>query len=144
MNNDRNYLNPAAFALPQPGKFGNVPRNALVGPKFVQADLIATRKIRLNERFSLELRGEVFNIFNRANFSNPPSVLSNPLPSFRVTPASGGNPAFYSVNSGFLQPGQPFTQDRAGTAFGLLRSTIERTVGLGANRQIQFAARLNF
>jgi len=144
LNNDRNYLNPAAFALPQPGKFGNVPRNALVGPKFVQADLIATRKIRLNERFSLELRGEVFNIFNRANFSNPPSVLSNPLPSFRVTPASGGNPAFYSVNSGFLQPGQPFTQDRAGTAFGLLRSTIERTVGLGANRQIQFAARLNF
>lgn len=144
LNNDRNYLNPAAFAAPQPGTYGNLPRNALTGPKFVQADLIAARKIRINERLSVELRGEVFNILNRANFSNPPSVLSNPLPSFSVTPAAGGNPAFYSLNSGFLQPGQPFTQTRAGTAFGLLRSTVERTVGLGTNRQIQFAARLNF
>ena len=28
--------------------------------------------------------------------------------------------------------------------FGLLRQTVERTVGLGTNRQIQFALRLNF
>jgi hypothetical protein len=43
-----------------------------------------------------------------------------------------------------LQPGQPFTQAAAGATFGLLRSTVERTVGLGTNRQIQFALRLNF
>lgn len=144
LNNDRNFLNPAAFAAPAPGTFGNLPRNALTGPKFIQADLIAARKIKLNERFNIELRTEIFNVFNRTNFANPPSVLSNPLPSFTVTPSSGGNPAYYSLNSGFLQPGQPFTQNRAGTAFGLLRSTVERTVGLGTNRQIQFAARLNF
>jgi hypothetical protein len=42
-----------------------------------------------------------------------------------------------------LQPGQPFTNAAAGT-FGTLTSTVGRTVGLGTNRQIQFAARLTF
>ena len=92
----------------------------------------------------MEFRTEIFNILNHANFSNPASVLSNPLPTFTVTAANGGNPAFYVLNSGFLQPGDAFTQTRAGTAFGLLRSTLERTVGLGTNRQVQFAVRLNF
>ncbi|MEO8648057.1 MAG: hypothetical protein ABI539_02710, partial [Acidobacteriota bacterium] len=127
-----------------PGTFGNLPRNALVGPKFFQADMILNRKFHVSERLNLELRMELFNIFNRANFSNPASVLSNPLPTFAVTAASGGNNAFYVLNSGFLQPGEAFTQTRAGTSFGLLRSTVERTVGLGTNRQIQFAFRMNF
>jgi hypothetical protein len=42
-----------------------------------------------------------------------------------------------------LQPGQPFTPAAAGT-FGKLTSTLARTVGLGTNRQVQFAMRLNF
>jgi len=42
-----------------------------------------------------------------------------------------------------LQPGQPYTAAAAG-AFGINNSTVARTVGLGANRQIQFALRLNF
>ncbi len=144
LRNDRNYLNPAAFAAPAAGTFGDLKRNALRGPKFVQADLIINRRFRLNERINVEFRTEIFNVLNRTNFENPPSVLSNPLPTFTVTAASGGNPAFYTLNSGFLQPGQAFTQTRAGTAFGLLRNTVERTVGLGTNRQIQFAARFNF
>jgi hypothetical protein len=144
LNNDRNFLNPAAFTVPAPGTFGDLPRNALRGPGFVQTDLIVLKRVRLNERMNVELRAEFFNIFNRANFANPASVLANPLPSFTATAASGGNPAFYTLNSGFLQPGDAFTQTRAGTAFGLLRSTVERTVGLGTNRQVQFAARFNF
>jgi hypothetical protein len=43
-----------------------------------------------------------------------------------------------------LQPGQPFTTALAGSAFGVANRTVERTVGLGTNRQIQFALRLNF
>lgn len=125
LNNDRNFLNPAAFAIPKPGTFGNLPRNALKGPSFIQADVILNRRFRFNERFNMEFRTEIFNVFNRANFSNPASVLNNAL-------------------SASFQPGQPFDQAKAGTAFGLLRSTVERTVGLGTNRQIQFALRLNF
>ena len=34
------WLNPAAFAAPMPGTFGNLPRNYLRGPEFWQLDLI--------------------------------------------------------------------------------------------------------
>ncbi len=34
LDNDRNFLNPAAFAIPLAGTFGNLPRNALKGPNF--------------------------------------------------------------------------------------------------------------
>jgi hypothetical protein len=43
-----------------------------------------------------------------------------------------------------LHESQAFTQSAAGSTFGLLRQTVERAVGLGTNRQIQFALRFNF
>jgi hypothetical protein len=143
LNNDRNFLNPAAFTAPLAGTFGDLPRNALKGPSFKQVDLIFNKRFRFSERYSLEFRTEIFNIFNRANFSNPAATLNNPLPNFTFTPASGSGSGFYSIGGG-LQPGEAFTQTRAGTTFGLLRQTVERTVGLGTNRQIQFALRFNF
>jgi len=143
LGNDRNFLNPAAFATPAAGTFGNLARNALKGPKFYQLDLIFNKRIRFSERYSMEFRTEIFNILNRANFANPSATLNNPLPNLSFTAASGANSAFYSISSGH-QPGEAFSQTRAGSTFGLLRQTVERTVGLGTNRQIQFALRLNF
>ena len=128
LGNDRNFLNPAAFAIPQPGTFGNLPRNALKGPNFMQFDLIFAKKFPIREAVNLEFRTEIFNVFNRTNFANPASTLNNAL----------------GVSAGQLQPGQPFTQSAAGATFGLLRQTVERTVGLGTSRQIQFAMRVNF
>ncbi|MEO7540059.1 MAG: hypothetical protein ABIV21_08515, partial [Pyrinomonadaceae bacterium] len=120
-----NYLNPAAFAMPAPGTFGNLPRNALSGPSFKQLDLIFAKRFRFTETMNMEFRTEIFNIFNQTNFANPSSTLNNSL----------------SAN---LQPGQAFSQATAGATFGVLRSTVGRTVGLGSNRQIQFAMRFNF
>jgi hypothetical protein len=128
LDSDRNFLNPAAFAIPKVGTFGNLPRNAFKGPDFKQFDLILAKRFPIREAVNVEFRSEFFNLFNRANFGNPASTLNNAL-------GTGGN---------LLQPGQPFTQAAAGATFGLLRSTVERTVGLGTNRQIQFALRLNF
>jgi hypothetical protein len=125
LGNDRNYLNPAAFATPAPGTFGNLPRNALSGPSFRQLDLILAKRFRFNETMNFEFRTEVFNVFNQTNFANPSATLNNAL-------------------SATFQPGQPFTQALAGSTFGLLRSTVGRTVGLGSNRQLQFAMRFNF
>jgi hypothetical protein len=139
LNNDRNLLNPDAFAIPSPGSFGNVPRNALRGPNFRQVDLILNKRFRLTETKTIEFRTEVFNIFNFTNFAPPAATLNNALPGITFSPASG----LYAIGSG-QQPGQAFNQTRAGTTFGLLRQTVERTVGLGTNRQIQFALRLNF
>jgi len=125
LNNDRNFLNPAAFSTPAPGEYGNLPRNALSGPIFRQVDITLSKRFRFTERTNAEFRTEFFNVFNTANFANPSATLNNAL-------------------STTLQPGQPFTQSAAGATFGLLRSTVGRTVGLGTNRQVQFAFRFNF
>jgi hypothetical protein len=143
LNNDRNFLNPAAFATPAAGTFGNLPRNALKGPSFTQVDLILNKRFRFNERFNMEFRTEIFNIFNKANFSNPAATIASALPSLTFNTTANGGAGAFVLGSG-IQPGQAFTQARAGSTFGLLRSTVERTVGLGTNRQIQFALRFNF
>jgi len=134
INNDRNLINPAAFAIPAPGAFGDLARNALRGPNFNQFDLIFNKRFRITETSNIEFRTEIFNIFNRANFALPASTLNNALPT--ITTAG--------VLASGLQPGSAFTQSAAGGTFGLLRQTVERTVGLGTNRQIQFALRYNF
>ena len=139
LNNDRNFLNPAAFAIPAAGTFGNLPRNALKGPNFRQFDLILNKRFRFSESKSIEFRTEIFNLFNRANFSNPASTINVGLPSLTFNTTANA----FVLGSG-LQPGQAHTQSSAGSTFGLLRQTVERTVGLGTNRQIQFALRLNF
>jgi hypothetical protein len=131
LNNDRSILNPAAFATPAPGTFGNLPRNALRGPNFSQFDLVFNKRFKFNESTNIEFRTEVFNIFNHTNFANPGSTLALALP---ATTGSG------TVG----QPGQPYTAAGAGGTFGLIRQTVVRDVGLGTSRQIQFALRLNF
>ena len=127
LNSDRTILNPAAFAAPKPGTFGNLERNALRGSKFFQQDFIVAKKFIITEKVNVEFRTEVFNLFNVTNFANPPGTLPNVL----------------GTATNQLQPGQPYTGAAAGT-FGILNRTVERTVGLGANRQVQFALRLNF
>lgn len=64
LNNDRNFLNPAAFSVPAPGTFGNLKRNALSGPIFRQVDLIVSKRFRFTETMNFEFRTEFFNIFN--------------------------------------------------------------------------------
>lgn len=124
----RVYLNPAAFSMPAPGRIGNLGRNALHGPGMTQFDLTLHKSFAVTERTKIEFRGEVYNLFNRANFANPPSTLNNAL-------GTGANQ---------IQPGQAFTSASAGGAFGLLNSTVDRTVGLGTGRQIQLSLRFVF
>jgi hypothetical protein len=135
LNNDRSLINPAAFSIPLPGTFGDLARNALRGPNFKQFDLVLNKRFALTESTNLEFRTEIFNIFNFTNFAVPATTLNNALPT--ITTAG-------VVSPGGLQPGTGFSQSQAGGTFGLLRQTVERTVGLGTNRQIQFALRLNF
>jgi hypothetical protein len=138
LDNDRNILNPAAFAIPAAGTFGDLSRNALRGPIFRQFDLILSKRFRITETVNVQFRTEVFNVFNTTNFANPSATLNNALPSLSFNSGTGT----YSASG--LQPGQAFSQSAAGAAWGQLRQTVEKTVGLGTNRQIQFALRLNF
>jgi len=145
LTNDRLVLNPAAFTTPQPGTFGNVPRNYLRGPNFKQFDLIFNKRFKFSETVNAEFRTEIFNLFNRANFDIPGSRLNLALPSVTFTTDADPAKRFYTIStSNVLQPGQSYSQSAAGGTFGLLRQTVVRDVGLGTNRQIQFAFRLNF
>lgn len=141
LNNDRNFINPAAFATPAPGTFGNLPRNVFSGPGFKQVDLVLNKRFRFTERMNIEYRTEIFNIFNNTNFGNPSTTLNNALPTLSFNTGTG---VYSASTSNVAQPGQAFTQGAAGSTFGLLRSTVNRTVGLGSNRQIQFGFRFNF
>ena len=139
LGNDRSFINPAAFTIPDAGTFGNFPRNELSGPSFKQLDFIVAKRFRFSETMNVEFRTEFFNILNETNFANPSTTLNNALPSISF---AGG--VYTATSSNVVQPGQAFTQNAAGATFGLLRSTVGRTVGLGSNRQIQFAFRFNF
>ena len=125
------FLNPAAFATPLPGTFGNLERNSIHGPSFKQVDLVISKHFALGGRTNIELRAEVFNLFDTVNFANPVGTLPQAIPTAALSEANR------------LQPGQPYTAAAAGT-FGRSTSTVGRTVGLGTPRQAQFALRLNF
>ncbi len=125
------FLNPAAFATPKPGEFGNLERNSIHGPWFRQVDLVVSKRIPVGGQRTVELRSEFFNIFNITNFANPVGTLPNALPNNTLTEANK------------VQPGQAYTTGAAGT-FGRLTSTVGRTVGLGTPRQVQLAVRFQF
>jgi hypothetical protein len=66
---DRSLLiNRAAFALPAPGTFGNLPRGFVRAPGIKNVDFSMVKNWRIQERFSLQFRAEMFNAFNFVNF----------------------------------------------------------------------------
>lgn len=78
------YLNPAAFAQPADGTFGNLGRNQIYGPGFWNTDLSLVKGTRLREKLELQLRAEAFNVFNHPNLALPNGSLS-----FGTDPSTG-------------------------------------------------------
>jgi hypothetical protein len=85
------WFDPTAFVLPLPGYYGNVGRNTIEGPGLVTLDMSVFKSSRLaGTNKIVQLRLEVFNLLNRANF-NPPDVsggLFNPDGTRRASPAA--------------------------------------------------------
>lgn len=65
------WINPDAFAEPANGTFGTMPRNALYGPGYGDVDLSVFKSTSITEKVALQLRAEMFNVFNRNNFAPP-------------------------------------------------------------------------
>ncbi len=65
------WFNTACFANPPAGvnRVGNASRNVILGPSTTRFDATLSKKIRFSESKSLQLRWEVFNIFNHTNFT---------------------------------------------------------------------------
>ena len=62
------WLNTAAFGRPGTGQLGTAPRNGIVGPAYFNTDLSLFKDILLAAKSKLQLRGEVFNVFNKKNY----------------------------------------------------------------------------
>jgi hypothetical protein len=65
------YLNPAAFAYPAAGTYGDHLRNSIEGPGFASVDVALSRLVAVTGTQKLELRVEAFNLFNRLNLGLP-------------------------------------------------------------------------
>ncbi|MBC8031963.1 MAG: TonB-dependent receptor [Pyrinomonadaceae bacterium] len=57
------------FSYALAGTAGNLPRNFINGPIYLNWDAGLAKRIKFTETTSLQLRMEVFNVLNRANFS---------------------------------------------------------------------------
>ena len=71
-----NWFNPAAFAQPALGTYGNSERNAYDGPGFRTLDLSLVRQFQMPRSHRLEARIEAFNALNWFIPGNPSTVLS--------------------------------------------------------------------
>lgn len=80
----RGVFNKSDFPVPAKGQEGNLGRNTFEGPGLANVNLNAIKTIRIpwfigNEGATLELRGEIFNLFNRVNLSQPVTDLTSGL-----------------------------------------------------------------
>ena len=70
------WINPAAFAVPAKGTFGNLGRNAFRAPGITQLDLGVSKFMSLTERFSARFRADCFNLTNRPQYGAPNADVS--------------------------------------------------------------------
>jgi hypothetical protein len=101
------FLNLSAFQAPcapdgtggcAPGTqhFGNLRRNAFVGPNYRNFDFAVFKDTRIFERLNMQIRADFFNILNHPNFSNPV------LPNFAVDFLTNGIDPATNRGTGFL------------------------------------------
>ena len=112
------FLNPAAFAVPVAGTWGNLAKTAMTGLPLWQDDSTVEKTFRLTERSNLIFRAEAFNLYNRAQYGQPGSSMNVGSNGLISVPAS----------------------------FGVITSTVNPAglVGTGTPRELEFALRVTF
>jgi Carboxypeptidase regulatory-like domain/TonB dependent receptor len=105
-NGGEQWINPAAFVSagtdpitgqPLPG---NLSRNKFYGPNFKDVDLSVIKNIPITERVRVQLRAEMFNVFNRINLTSgagsvgSSGIINDTIGDFNGAPGLG--------------PGEPF------------------------------------
>ncbi|HEX4948349.1 MAG TPA: carboxypeptidase regulatory-like domain-containing protein [Blastocatellia bacterium] len=131
------YFDPKAFVLQPSGTLGNTGRNAFIGPNLRTFDLALVKNTRITERFNVQFRVESFNLFNRANFSNPGLLVYAGTPAANNAPSTAANAVACQPfdSNGNPDPTKP-CQKLA--SFGIIRQTTTSA------RQIQLGLRLLF
>jgi outer membrane receptor protein involved in Fe transport len=125
--------------------FGNLRRNAFVGPSFRNFDFSLVKNTRIHERVDMQFRADFFNIFNHPNFSNPllPNFLVDLETNGLVAP-NAGDPKCALSNApnyvGCRAFGQGFLPITATPDVGIGNPFV----GGGGSRNIQLAIRFSF
>ena len=65
------WYDPCAFSKPDPGTYGNLGRNTLTGPNFMNVDFSANKNFKASERVNVQFRAEIFNLLDEAHFYAP-------------------------------------------------------------------------
>jgi hypothetical protein len=124
--NELQWLNPAAFTLDgyEIGTNGTAGRNLCDGPGLFQADASLYKNIRLGPKVKLQLRFEVFNVFDTVNFLG------------------------YSINTGYVAASTVFDTGNPATATRIVSASPPGNFGqIGAARDprtVQLGVRLAF
>jgi hypothetical protein len=92
------YFNTSAFAVPALGTFGTSGRDILIGPGLQNLDAGMFKDFRFTESRRINVRWEVFNTLNHANFANPTASLSS---SNFGRILSAGNPRIMQIAAKF-------------------------------------------
>ena len=71
------WFNTAAFAIAPVFTLGNGTRNPVTGPSYRNVDLALIRRLPLRASRAIELRAEVFNLFNTTNLGAPNGVAGS-------------------------------------------------------------------
>jgi hypothetical protein len=93
------WVNPDAFGTAT-GAFGTLSRNKYYGPGFGDVDLSIFKNIPIRERLKIQLRAEMFNLFNRVNFASGPGAVNgdgtvrDTIGDFNGAPGIGPGEAF--------------------------------------------------
>jgi hypothetical protein len=88
------WYNPACFFPSTYGTIGDLGRNNMIGPGYLDTDFGVLKNTRISERFSLQFRAELFNIFNNVNFGLPSGIAFNAgsiSTGYQATPSATGN-----------------------------------------------------
>ncbi len=104
--------------------FGNLSRNALVGPGFSDTDFSIEKNTTIFEGLKFQLRADAFDIFNHASFANPNTSIG-----VTTTAPTAANP-------------NPTIA--ANPNFGLISATRFAVGDLGSSRQLQIVGKFIF
>ncbi|HKB14118.1 MAG TPA: carboxypeptidase regulatory-like domain-containing protein [Vicinamibacterales bacterium] len=84
------WFDTSVFSLQPAGFLGNTPRDWLRGPGFANVDLSFVKNQTIAATTRLQLRLEIFNLFNRANFGTPTrTVFAGATANDPVLPTAG-------------------------------------------------------
>jgi hypothetical protein len=96
----REWLNPAAYGIPDVGAFGNATVGSIRGPHFWQWDQSFARQFAVGGGRQIELRAEAFNVTNSLRLGNPIVSMSNPR--FGRIVSSAGGPRIVQLAARYI------------------------------------------